>query len=379
MDNPEKELQNKAEAVLFAAARKISLDEMSRLCKDSPKNVKDAIEVVKQKLKDTESPLLVVEESDGYKMVVRENYLSYVKQIVPATELGKSILETLAIIAWKQPINQSEVVKIRSSKAYDHIAELEELGFVHREKKGRSFIIKTTQKFADYFDLPTKEEIKKLMKPAVDAMTERMEQGEALKEKIEGLETYYEGQAGSQNPKLNGYEVFEEGEELKKSKPAEQAEEGQNQEEQPEEAQEQGWAQEEETEEQPKEEEPEEIEEKQRKAIYKGKGQASDEEEEPEEESEEEPEEAEGEFSLKKIKESARKEFEQETQERKPKVQSEDEKNKDEIKIEEKGRKINEKLEKMLEINKGEYNKLKGEEKEEEYKPEEEEEPEEDK
>ena len=352
MDNPEKELQNKVEAVLFAAGRKISLDEIARICKDDPKKTKEAIEAVKQKLKDTDSPLLVVEESDGYKMIVRELYLSHVKQIVPATDLGRSILETLAIIAWKKPINQSEVVKIRSSKAYDHIAELEDLGFVHKEKKGRSFIIKTTQKFADYFDLPTKEGIKKIMQPAVDAIQERYSKEDALKEKVEGMEIYY---GKEQKPNINGMEVFEE---------ERQQQEKNNDEKPEEEAQEENWAQES-GEEQAKEPE---------KTYKKPAEEEEGTEEEPEEKADEEETEEEGKFSLKKIKEDARKEFEEETRARKPKPELENEEKKDEIKIEEKGRKVDERLEKMIEISKKGFDKLKGKEVEEEYAPEEEEE-----
>jgi hypothetical protein len=59
----------------------------------------------------------------------------------------------LAIIAWKSPVVQSEIVRIRSTKAYDHIEELLTKGFIMREKSGRSYLIKLTPKFFEYFDI----------------------------------------------------------------------------------------------------------------------------------------------------------------------------------------------------------------------------------
>ena len=73
---------------------------------------------------------------------------------MPDTEMTKSVMETLAVIAWKQPIIQADVIKIRTNKAYEHIKELVGMGFVTSEKFGRTKKLKLTQKFLDYFDHP---------------------------------------------------------------------------------------------------------------------------------------------------------------------------------------------------------------------------------
>lgn len=152
----------KLEAVLFAVARQMSIDEIMSICGFSKKEVKSIAEALTKRLEEIESPLMVVEELDGYKLTVREKFLPIVREIVPHTELSKSILETLAVIAWKHPVKQSDVISIRTNKAYDHIAQLEDLGFIRKEKYGRSFMIELTQKFFDYFDLPSRNEIKSL-------------------------------------------------------------------------------------------------------------------------------------------------------------------------------------------------------------------------
>jgi seryl-tRNA synthetase len=88
-------------------------------------------------------------------------------------------METLAVIAWKYPVLQADVVKIRHNKAYDHLRQLEELGFIMRVKFGRTNKLTLTQKFFEYFDLPTKEQAKEVFKNIVP---------EKIKEKVENTE-----------------------------------------------------------------------------------------------------------------------------------------------------------------------------------------------
>ena len=68
-------------------------------------------------------------------------------------ELDRPTQETLAVIAYKNPAQQHEIIKIRGNKAYDHIGILKELDFVTSEPSGRSRLLKLTQKFYDYFDV----------------------------------------------------------------------------------------------------------------------------------------------------------------------------------------------------------------------------------
>jgi len=96
---------------------------------------------------------MLFQQEKSWKINVREKYLPIVRKIVSDTELSKSVMETLAVIAWKSPVFQSEVVRIRGNKCYDHIDELETSGFITKEKKGRSYVIKTSDKFFNYFEI----------------------------------------------------------------------------------------------------------------------------------------------------------------------------------------------------------------------------------
>lgn len=182
------EVVKKVEAILFAVGRAISEQEISELTKESKSEVHEALVKLKHQYQERESPLMIIEEGDSWKLNVHEKYINVVHGITPHTELGKSMLETLAVIAWKQPATQSEIVRIRTSKAYEHIAELEKMGYVAKHKHGRTYLIKVTGKFYDYFDLPGESAVKDMFKDIKDV-------GEAqskleLPEKVGGLPVF---------------------------------------------------------------------------------------------------------------------------------------------------------------------------------------------
>lgn len=145
--------KNKVEALLFAHGKYIDESLISELCGIDKRRIKKILEQLKQDYEKKNNALTISQEGNSWKINVREKYLSIVRKIVADTELPKSILETLAVIAWKSPIYQSEVVKIRGNKCYDHIEVLEESGFILKNKKGRSYILKTTDKFYNYFEI----------------------------------------------------------------------------------------------------------------------------------------------------------------------------------------------------------------------------------
>jgi hypothetical protein len=74
-------------------------------------------------------------------------------------------METLAVIAYKYPkALQSEVVDIRGGGAYEHLAELERLGFIVRMPEGRSYRVKLTERFFNYFDVADGKDIRDVFK-----------------------------------------------------------------------------------------------------------------------------------------------------------------------------------------------------------------------
>ncbi|MFH1850660.1 MAG: SMC-Scp complex subunit ScpB [archaeon] len=159
------DLKNKAEAILFSVGKKIDIEEIRKLCRARDiMEIRNALKDLQKDYEVRDSALMIVDEGTSWKLIVRESYLPLVKRIVTDTELPKTVIETLAVVAWKQPILQSEVIRIRTNKAYDHLDELEEMGFLTRQKKGRTKLIKLTDKFFKYFELADERDIADLFK-----------------------------------------------------------------------------------------------------------------------------------------------------------------------------------------------------------------------
>lgn len=154
------EIKNKVEAVLFATGKKVNVDYIAKLCRANKEEVLKVLQELKADYEAKNASLLVSDEGEFWKLTVREAYSPIVRKIVPEAELTKTMIETLAVIAWKAPVLQSDVIRIRTNKAYDHIAEIESAGFISRGKHGRTHLIKLTQRFYDYFDVHSEAEIK---------------------------------------------------------------------------------------------------------------------------------------------------------------------------------------------------------------------------
>jgi segregation and condensation protein B len=146
------DLKHSIEALLFASAKRLTVHEIAVLCRKKDEEVEQALKELQGDINKGERPIKLIED-DGWRLSVRDKFIPVVRKIVTKTELPKTILETLAVVAYKAPVMQSKVVKIRTNKAYDHLSYLEKQGFISREKYGRTKLVKLSQKFYDYFDV----------------------------------------------------------------------------------------------------------------------------------------------------------------------------------------------------------------------------------
>ena len=156
------ELKAKIEAVLFITSRAIEPVEIAQIL-----GIED-VEIVESALLElmfdysSRNGALEIDDEDGYIIQVKAEHIDIVEKLCPV-ELSPAVLKTLTVIALKEPIRQAELKEMRSS-AYEHIAELLEQGLISRtkDKNGRSYNIRTTKKFQEYFKL--KGDIKALVK-----------------------------------------------------------------------------------------------------------------------------------------------------------------------------------------------------------------------
>ncbi len=147
--------EKKVEAVLFAVGKEITPERISSLCSLTIEQTNLLLEKISHEYKSRDHSLQLVQKDHGWKLTVRDEFVPLVSSLVSSTELERPLMETLAVIAWKYPVIQSDVIKMRSQTAYEHMRRLEELGFIAKEKFGRTFRLKLTPKFFEYFDLPS--------------------------------------------------------------------------------------------------------------------------------------------------------------------------------------------------------------------------------
>lgn len=146
------QLKSRIEAVLFVTAKALSLEEISAYLDKEPEEIEQALlELIMDY--SSKDGALEIDDENGYILQVKEEYSDIVEKICPI-DLSPAVLRTLLVIALKEPIRQTELVKLRSA-AYEHVSELVEKGLVakQKDKNGRSINIKTTSKFAEYFKL----------------------------------------------------------------------------------------------------------------------------------------------------------------------------------------------------------------------------------
>src|SRR3989338_8548831 len=167
------------EALLFAAARYVTIEELSSHTNASPQDIKAAIDELKKQLTSSNTSLNILDQQTAVKLNVKDGYLPVVHKIIQTIEFEKPLMQTLAVIAWKYPALQADIIRIRHNKAYDHLMRLEELGFINRTRYGRTKKINLTQKFFEYFDLPSRKQAQQAFRESLpDEIKNQVEQTE---------------------------------------------------------------------------------------------------------------------------------------------------------------------------------------------------------
>ena len=159
MDNS-REIENlrKIEAALFISGKWLTMQELVSLTDVNPILIRQLIDKLKESYGD-ESAMEILNKDNSWKMDVRPDYVYMINKLATgATEFSKAQQETLAVIAYKQPIKQSVVIKIRGNKAYEHVKDFVSLGLVKAKKAGHTYELSLSEDFYDYFHVEGKDE-----------------------------------------------------------------------------------------------------------------------------------------------------------------------------------------------------------------------------
>jgi segregation and condensation protein B len=156
--------RNLVEASLYAAGRPLTIEEISTKLELTKKEVEELVNDVAFDYMERSTSLVIAQIGDRYQMQIRPEYTEKVSKFAKGGAIAERYLRTLTIIALKQPVLKSMVVKLRGSGTYEHVKYLIDNGFINAVKKGRSHELTTTDKYADMFGLPKdKSELKRAM------------------------------------------------------------------------------------------------------------------------------------------------------------------------------------------------------------------------
>ncbi|CAH0181633.1 Segregation and condensation protein B [Peribacillus sp. Bi96] len=171
------------EALLFAAGDEgLSIKQIASVLEITEYQATDIVESLKEEYISDARGIQVIEIAGVYQMTTKKVHSDYLKKLVETSStqgLSQAALETLAIIAYKQPITRAEIDEIRGVKTERPIHTLvakvliKEVG--RAEGSGRAYLYGTTKEFLDYFGLNSIEELP----PLADNSDDSFENGEA--------------------------------------------------------------------------------------------------------------------------------------------------------------------------------------------------------
>ena len=186
MDN----LKHIIESLLFVAEEPLTLERIRKIILSAHTDeIQKALKALADEYESRKGGFYLNEVAGGFQIRTRPEYTQWIKRLIQPRQprLSKAALETLAIIAYKQPIMRSDIEHLRGVDCDGIIRTLLERKFIRilgrKELPGRPMIYGTTRYFLEVFDLkdltdlPTPEEIKELGSATSDEMTPPLEVG----------------------------------------------------------------------------------------------------------------------------------------------------------------------------------------------------------
>ena len=149
---PDIDLVTRIEAILYLKGRPISKKILSEITNTDINSIIQAINELKQKYENSKSAIELNEVNNSYSLELKSTLNEFVEDLLPS-ELKTAELRTLATIAIKKKILQSDLIILRGSGAYDHIKELINKKFIvkRKQKDGRSYWLSLSEKFFQTF------------------------------------------------------------------------------------------------------------------------------------------------------------------------------------------------------------------------------------
>jgi len=140
------------EAALFSAGRPVAVEEVAQSTGLPAETVRGHLKALAEAYESHGSAVEVARVGDKWTMQIRQEYTDRAQAFAPP-EIEKDLLKTAALIAYHQPILQSDLFDMIGSKVYEHTQALESLNLINKRPSGRSFELTTTRYFVEFFGL----------------------------------------------------------------------------------------------------------------------------------------------------------------------------------------------------------------------------------
>lgn len=182
-------IQGVVEALLFVNERPITLEQIKRVLQTvTPTEIKQAIDGLNEDYRSRSRGITIQEIAGGYQMLSNPEYVSYVRNFYKTKhkeKLSKPALETLAIVAYKQPVTRADIELIRGVNSDGVVALLLDKELIklagRKDVPGRPFLYGTTKQFLEYFGLKSLDTLPNLEElVALQAQSEESTSNEYL-------------------------------------------------------------------------------------------------------------------------------------------------------------------------------------------------------
>jgi segregation and condensation protein B len=147
-------LANTIEAILYLKAQPLTIAKIAEYASCDRDTAEEGLIELMGEYAHRDSSLEIAETEDGYCLRLKDAFKPLLDTLIPL-DIGLGALRTLAAIALRGPISQTDLVELRGSGAYQHIPDLVDQGFVRkrRQSDGRSYWLQVTEKFYQRFEI----------------------------------------------------------------------------------------------------------------------------------------------------------------------------------------------------------------------------------
>ncbi len=138
------------EAVLFTTNEPLTFNELQKTLRMRKNELDLLLKALGERYARSEFGIRL-SDLGGYKLIVKPEFTEAVAPFTPHADLSRGLLRVLSIVAYHEPIKQSDIVKVVGNRTYEYVKQLEEMNLVKVEKKARTKLLSTTPYFAEYF------------------------------------------------------------------------------------------------------------------------------------------------------------------------------------------------------------------------------------